>query len=189
MKTFGICQQGNERSFERWLVAVCIRFAFVQYVEIGVNEGGTLISVCEILSERKGDEYSVLGIEPDKEFWIRSNKRILDFNGSVSNKLSKDYDESDPKEVHFTLIDGCHGKPCVMADFELMAPKTPTGGIIAFHDVCESCQHGSLQPHCGTGIEVRAALEELGLLEGKRHGWMIVEETGAQWSMAFFEKT
>lgn len=77
----------------------------------------------------------------------------------------------------YAFIDACHGKPCVIADFLGVEPLIRRGGIVAFHDTGIACQGTHPQPHCGTGIDARAAVDELGLLDGSRDGWEVYAET------------
>lgn len=79
----------------------------------------------------------------------------------------------------FVLIDGCHGYSCCKADFEWVAPMVMGGGVVCFHDATAGCQGQHMQPHCQTGIDVRRAIQDLGLLPGKapaRPGWIFLEE-------------
>jgi hypothetical protein len=40
--------------------------------------------------------------------------------------------------IHFLFVDGSHRYEDVLADFADFLPRVVTGGIVAFHDVCES---------------------------------------------------
>lgn len=77
----------------------------------------------------------------------------------------------------YVFIDGCHGAPCVTRDFLEAEKIVRPGGIICFHDTSENCQGNHLQPHCGTGIDARAAVSDLGLLDGTNAAWEYLEET------------
>jgi hypothetical protein len=89
------------------------------------------------------------------------------------------------------LIDGCHGKPCAMADFLCLDPFVPPGGVVMFHDVSPE-QQGDYQPHCSGGAHVVEALKELGLWDGTRPGWSemtIAKASGnGNYDMAIFRK-
>jgi hypothetical protein len=73
--------------------------------------------------------------------------------------------------LDFVFIDGCHGKPCVMGDFQACEPWVNKGGLVVFHDFGERSV-GQLQPHCNGPSNVVGALKELGLLDGSKEEWV-----------------
>lgn len=77
----------------------------------------------------------------------------------------------------FVFVDGCHGH-CVKGDFLSIEPTVPVGGIVAFHDsgTFENKGDCDWQGHCGTFIRVRPELETLGLLDGTRNGWELIDD-------------
>lgn len=92
----------------------------------------------------------------------------------------------------FVFIDGCHGYECCKADFAWVEPMVMLGGVVCFHDATAGCQGLHVQPHCGTGIDVRRALKDLGLLPGHgeyRSGWGFLEEVaGAPHGCVFVQR-
>ncbi len=213
---FGLCMNGNEEAFTgrlRNAVIDCPPWDDFLYVEIGVAEGKTLASACQIIHDacqdfgRDAMSWRAIGIDiPDG--WSLNQSAIRE-NNPFFSRLIRPGQQADlgsaslilepaqqalafrpwPWKIHFAFIDGCHGKPCAMGDFlaldHLMAP----GGTIAFHDASVKCQGHHLQPHCRTGIDVRTALQELLLLPpDKRPGWSFLEEPTADHACAFFRK-
>lgn len=85
-------------------------------------------------------------------------------------------DWNSEEKIHVALVDGCHGSACAAADFLALENLMAMGGVILFHDASEGCQGAHFQPHCQTGIAVRAALRSLGLLDNSRPGWRLFGE-------------
>jgi hypothetical protein len=66
------------------------------------------------------------------------------------------------------------------------------GATMMFHDFGVE-QRGQHQPHCSGGVDVFGACYELGLLTGKRKGWMYADTITADksqggWDMGVFKK-
>lgn len=96
--------------------------------------------------------------------WLQSNPRKW---------ISELKDES----IDICFIDGCHGAPCVTADFKNVQSKIKVGGIVFFHDAGEQEQGTDWQGHCNENINVRKAILDLGLLENKLENWQFMHET------------
>lgn len=160
----GICMDGGEDEFIEAVLETMARFDLPLYVEIGVANGDTLKGVIESL--RSIPMAASVGIElPESPFLAEMSVPVI--KGKSVDVLSNW--KLSPISVAF--IDACHGKPCVMADFEAVEKHITKGGLVIFHDAGENEQGSSMQPHCGEPINVRAALDALGLLNGSREGW------------------
>jgi hypothetical protein len=94
------------------------------------------------------------------------------------------------------LIDGNHSLKHVTADFENYSPKVFRGGFVIFHDTKDD-PNWQGQHWQGIGedipenrIAVRWALKNLGLLDGSRPGWKLVQEIGGPMDcgMCLFQK-
>jgi len=180
------------------------------YVEIGVAEGQTLGHVSHLIANsypvRCGRHWRTVGIDIPNG-WSLNQQAVSDNNPHYYNQVMGIENAPDnwsslilqPAQealarrpfpaIHFAFIDGCHGKPCAMGDFLALEPLMAPGGIVAFHDASEKCQGHHMQPHCGTGIDVRAALRDLSLLPPcARPGWAFISETAADHACAFFKK-
>lgn len=141
------------------------------YYEIGIGRADTMIAVDTYTCEwpRMIVGVDIPGWQPPADKTPPGNVLTIGSEEFLS--------ASDTPRAHFILIDACHGSPCVKREFTHAEQKIHPGGIIAFHDADPNCQGRHFQDHCGMGIDVRAALEELGLLNDTRLGWRKVEET------------
>lgn len=187
---------GLETAMERHLNDVIKRFKSVTYLEIGVAYGHTLTSMSAIARD-SGHPWRSVGIDLPKGYslhipTVRQSASefhlgvtvLQQFDKSItpdwnqiticlcpSQTLLENYWPGDP--IHMALIDGCHGKPCVTADFKLVSKYVPSGGLVAFHDFGEDSV-GEPQPHCGLG-DTLGACRELGLLDGSLAGWKHID--------------
>jgi predicted O-methyltransferase YrrM len=191
MRKFGICMEGCEEGLEKLLVSA-IQSSIApdfNYVEIGVAYGGTLLAMTEILKENaKLLNWRAVGFDIPNGWALSMDEiesRFKDFKFRVVQP------EGDPvlmadrgvtlilhpaaqflntcwpitRAIDFGIVDGCHGKACVMADFKALAQHARPGSVIVFHDAGTEDQGTSLQPHCNEKIRVAEAIQDLGLLQ------------------------
>lgn len=170
----GILMEGGEVDFLRTVIAAMVKFERPHYVEVGIAYGETLHGVwCAV----KGIPNAwVTGIQiADWEGWDCIKRYFKDepdfgidypearanvFKGKSTEVLAG----MGPLPISVAFIDACHGKPCVMADFEAVEKHCEVGSVVIFHDAGEKEQGADLQPHCNQPISVRAALHDLGLM-------------------------
>lgn len=199
-RKFGIRMEGCEEGIEDVLRQALqgSESLFFRYLEIGVASGETLHAVTEIVRElvrlhAPHKAWATVGIDI-WEGWalnmvsIRSllpEMCLVADGGAVAYgrpnlflKPAAELLREWPEMVDFdvALVDGCHGKACVMADFLAVERLVVPGGFVIFHDAGVADQGGDWQPHCQEGINVRAALNELGLLQNLRADWRLVRE-------------
>lgn len=181
---------GTEQVFEQMLNnAIKKADGPFTYLEIGVAEGTTLGSVARFLSEHRTN-WNAIGVDIldgpffNAQRFLRENSKMnteILFNGDrqvqlvpqnmtniISIVLMGDGDTLDglliPTEsLHFVLIDGCHGAPCVERDFLAIENLVAPGGIVAFHDAMPEDQGRDWQEHCQQMISVRQALNNLAM--------------------------
>lgn len=155
------------------------------YYEIGIGNADTMLAVHSWLTQR-GVPHKIVGVDVPNYHGGALN---YNFNeqpsaslGEISLALvgSEAFLSNVGQKADFIFIDACHGAPCATRDFLLAEKKIKSGGIIAFHDTDPNCQGHHHQEHCGTGIDVRRAVEELGLLDNSRPGWMKLGETAGK---------
>lgn len=152
------------------------------YVEIGVAEARTLSAVATFISERTPN-WRATGVDI-KDGWSLNREEVEKNIAPFGDKVFMSYDgaqtflRQDYPDIDFLLIDGCHGEPCTRADFEAAESHIKRGGFVCFHDSApldQGLMH-EIQPHCNAPIGVRAAIEKLGLINGDREGWMLIDD-------------
>jgi|SRR5215471_234771 len=210
----GYGMAGIEDRISSYAEKITQRFDEITYVEIGVGEGATL-SAISLSLKVSGKKWRSVGIELPNGYSFNREKTVnfaidrgvgINFatpNGSIVHpawdaitvyfKDSQSFlTEFWQDGIQFALIDGCHGKPCVILDFLAIEAFMTVGGIVMFHDFDEE-QRGHFQPHCPTGLDVMGACSDLGLLSNKRKGWRFIEKFNADrvrggWDMGVFQK-
>lgn len=181
---------------------------FFHYLEIGIASGNTLTAVANHV--RKANyTWRCTGIDLCNSNYFNivnylhgalSHDIFLHYEGSRRQPFIQDVCGNDveivllkspdvraltsPNSINFALIDGCHGKDCVTADFHSIEQSICPHGIVAFHDAMPEDQRQGHQPHCNLPITVREALYGLNLIdsleqqlwsyETKRPGWKCV---------------
>jgi hypothetical protein len=214
MMALGFGMNGMEEQILNVTRDVAARFGEVTYVEIGVGEGTTLTAIAATLA-KECSRWRAIGIDlPNgysfsfnrteeialqrglKLYFVTPNSSIVHPHWNAVTVYFKDSQsfltEHWQEPVHFALIDGCHGKPCVILDFLALEAWMVKGGTMMFHDIGQD-QRGHPQPHCPDGVDVYGACYELGLLTGKRAGWkhettMTGNRVAGGWDMGIFSK-
>lgn len=213
MIPMGLGMNGMEDRMCQIAHDVAQRFDHVTYLEIGVAEGVTLTGIALALRQ-SGKNWRAVGVELPNGYSFnrgrteevaRRRNVPLEFFTPVTKvhpewKTVSVYLENSQsfltehwnELIHFALIDGCHGRPCVKADFIAIEAFMVPGGVVMFHDFSEE-QQGFPQPHCSGGVHVLDACRELGLLSDKRAGWKFTETipadlAGGGWNMGVFTK-
>lgn len=214
MMKLGFNCAGCEAAFEEILELCCWQAEdFFNYLEIGIAEGTTLLSVFNKVDAMR-DSYTVTGVDLVVGPFFKPQvvfDNVIEFSIHVDQPINHDdlglhvYLFSQPRKqiekiaapLHFVFIDGCHGAPCVAADFLAIEDKVAPGGIVCFHDAMPEDQGQHFQQHCGEPINVRKALEDLRLItDGPvRHDWRLLKSVSGDKSanppgngMVFFEK-
>lgn len=204
MTRLGFSMDGLESSIEELIrEQIWPRFKkALTYLEIGIGHGGTLGGMAEMLKNCPAPcRWRVIGVElPEgysfcqQEVYRSAQIRqipitfVEHFGGS---KLNPDWGAitvylCDAQRflplywddcISLALIDGCHGRSCVKADFLNLERFIEPGGVVMFHDFGED-EAGKAQnhvcPECPT-IDVRGACKDLGLFN-ERPNWAFVDE-------------
>jgi hypothetical protein len=156
------------------------------YLEVGVGNGDTMLAVASWLNQRD-IPYFIIGIDLPE---YSGTARNLGWNTIKCDGSTEEYHPMNISYVgadHFLLktflkanfifIDGCHGSPCATHDFLLAEKVISDGGVICFHDTDPNCQGQHFQNHCQMPIDVRKAVEDLGLIDDSRPNWAKICET------------
>ncbi len=216
MMEFGYGMAGMEKRFLELASNVADNFDEVTYVEIGVGEGPTLTAIARTLAD-SGKRWRAIGIDLPNGYSLNRDKAnefaaqrglTLEWvtpNGNIQrpkwNQVTVYLRDSQSfltelwqDSIQMAMVDGCHGKPCVILDFVAVEAWAVDGATVLLHDFGAD-QIGHFQPHCPTGLDVRGAARELGLIGDfkKRPGWTFVEEWTADaarggWGMGIFKK-
>lgn len=195
---WGFCFAGNEAAFCNALDIACetqpLDKRFV-YVEVGIGHGDAMKAVAEYLDqwvrrpavEDLGQledgiiDFEIHGVDVPNYIGhaLRADEMGLHFVKMELHLVgaSNFFRLWHREPLDFVFIDACHGKACVKQDFYGAEPLVRQGGVVCFHDTDPECQGLHFQHHCQTGIDARAAVNELGLLDGSRKGWKKICET------------
>ena len=124
-------------------------------LEIGTAQGGTLYLFTRILNSDAEiisfdlPEGDFVGSYPSykKAFYAsfaRGNQRIFLVKANSHEESSLEAVKSilKGKKLDFLFIDGDHTYEGVQADFKMYGPLVRKGGLIAFHDICQSRRTG-----------------------------------------------
>lgn len=199
-KPWGLSMAGCEDAMRGAVQAVLdATSGSVRYLEIGVACGDTFARMCEQL-DASGRPWDAIALDlPDgieeAEGYQRAascldsqafDANVQAFADHVQLFLCDSYkwlrSGRLPAPFSLTLIDGCHERICTAEDFLVLEPLMLPGGVVIFHDTAPWSQLDpeQVQPHHGEPLMVRAAVGDLGLLDGSRPGWTLLAEAPGQ---------
>lgn len=177
--SLGIAMAGCEPHFRKYLERAAKGVSVFTYLEIGFACGQTLAAVADWLATRKNMVWRVVGIDLKNGWSVDSDILAKTIENKKAELIWKPSEEALGEwqgPIHFAFIDGCHELECCKQDFEMLEPHIVNGGIVAMHDSAEREQGTDPQPHRGQPIAVRQGAIELGLLNGSRKGWKLLED-------------
>lgn len=153
------------------------------YIEIGIGEGKTLRQVCKLFTELNID-FRVLGVDI-VDGWTLNLDEFIENIKKYQDKVMYDLAGSptaleniEGETVFIVLIDGDHTLEAVIEDFKQADRILQRGGLIMFHDSDEECQGADAFERQPKGIQVREAIENLGLIEGNENYELIIDHPG-----------
>lgn len=200
-KIFGIRMNGLESPIENIVKDYLnnSKYNEFRFLEIGSAAGATLKAIYEITKENiKHDNWRIDGLDLVNG-WSLDLNIIKEFgypigiyqNGirnpelTIYNERAFLWLENNPREwiknlndgsIDIAFIDGEHSKQEVTKDFLAVESKIKLGGQIWFHD-CGVLETGTdWQPVGQEFINVRGAINDLGLWDNKYPGWEFVRE-------------
>lgn len=182
---YGMMRVEEADLIDRLLETIATKFGVIKFLEVGVMGAGTVRGVY-----RRGKEIDcpVQAVGVDFEHY-RPNP-TPDASYVFYGKDSMDAWRDFPKdyEANFLFIDGCHCVNHAMCDFGNYSPFVENCGYTLLHDTALPTALGKTEQepwpqadHSYAGkppsvLGVREALKKLGLLQGYRTDWKLIEE-------------
>lgn len=179
---YGFMRDVEEDLIDRLLDRIKSEFGAIRFIEIGTFGAGTVRGVY-----RRGKELGVpveaVGVDFEK---YRPNP-TPDPNYIFIAEDSMDAHRKVTGKFGFLFVDGCHCVNHAMCDFCNYSPFVEVGGYCLFHDTALPTSLGKEkqeewpQDHSYAGkpssvLGVREGLVKLGLLQGYRADWKLIEE-------------
>lgn len=183
---WGIAMAGCEEAIKEALIkaneSVSVKDApEFYYIEIGIAEGLTFARVLDFLFAQDW-EFFADAIDIENGWSLNVDQFKLNTE-AYSDNVSLCLDGSplalttyEANSICAILIDGDHSKKAVIYDFNEADRIIAKGGVIMFHDSAPEDQRLDDTENQKGGIEVRAALEELGLLDGTNTKYKILTD-------------
>lgn len=194
---YGFMREIEEQLIDRLLDKLKAEFGWISMCEIGVFGAGTTRGVYQRAKEIDCT-VSLVGIDfeqyrpnptPDPGYVFHAEDSMDAWRFVKGN-------------FNFLFVDGCHCVNHSMCDFLNYSPFVVVGGYALFHDTALPTSLGKVdqeawpQNHSYAGkpdsiLGVREGLKKLGLLQGYRSDWKLIEEipsdTGLM-GMCLFQK-
>jgi hypothetical protein len=182
---YGSMSETEYDLIDRTLDQIKTQFGEVRFLEVGVCGGGTVAGVARRCSQIRVPLFAA-GVDclehykPDRNLFP---ELPADYKFYVGDSMDQWRNITD--RYNILLVDGCH---CVIhsaADFLNYSPFVVVGGYVVFHDTAlpkdQYEQMAFPQDHSLAGkdpgkLGVREGLKKLGLLQGHRTDWELVEE-------------
>jgi hypothetical protein len=179
---YGSMNEAEYDLIDRTLDKIKAEFGSVRFLEIGVCGGGTVAGVARRCKQIGAPLYAA-GVDCLEHYKPDAAQVPADYKFYVGDSMDQWRKITD--RFNLLLIDGCH---CVIhsaADFLNYSPLVVVGGYVLFHDTAVPLnqyeQMAFPQDHSLAGkdpgkLGVRDGLKKLGLLQGYRTDWELVEE-------------
>jgi hypothetical protein len=192
---YGFMREEEADLVDRLLLRIKSEFLTIRFLEIGVFGGGTVSGVA-----RWGNDNGcpVFASGVDFAQWKPSPAPLPDYDFHDCDSM--DAWRNIKGKYNFLFVDGCHCVNHSMCDFLNYSPFVVLNGYCLFHDTAKPSfgehQEAWPQDHSYAGkppsvLGVREGLQKLGLLQGYRTDWKLIEEipsdTGLM-GMCLFQK-
>lgn len=185
---YGMMRVEEADLIDRLLDRIKAEFSAIRFLEVGVMGAGTVRGIyrrgkeidCPV--EAAGVDFEMYRPNPTPD------QNYVFYGGDSMDKwrdLPKDY------KANFAFIDGCHCCNHAQCDFLNYSPFVEVGGYCLHHDTALPTRLGldKQEPwpqtdHSYAGkspsvLGVREALTKLGLLQGYRADWKLIEEVSS----------
>lgn len=185
MTRYGSMSETEFDLMDRIIDRIKSEFNEVRFLEIGVCGGGTVAGVARRCKEI-GCQFLGSGVDcleaykPDPNLFPELKENYAFYCGD-----SMDMWRNIPAGFNLLLVDGCHCVNHSMCDFLNYSPLVIVGGYCLFHDTALPLQQYEQiafpQDHSLAGknpskLGVREGLKKMGLLQGYREDWKLIEE-------------
>jgi Methyltransferase domain len=179
-KRYGFMREIEADLVDKIITRLDVQFHEVRFLEIGVFGGGTVSGVVNYCREI---ECPVFASGVDFAQWKPSPPPMDDYDFHDCDSM--DAWRNIKGKYNFLFVDGCHCVNHSMADFLNYSPFVVVGGYCLFHDTSvatgATVQGEWPQDHSYAGkqpsvLGVREGLKKLGLLQGYRTDWKLIEE-------------
>lgn len=181
MKRYGSMSEAEYDFMDRLIVKVGVQFGEVRFLEIGVCGGETVRGIVDVCKRMKWP-ITATGVDCLEHYKPTPPPDCpYTFYCGDSMDQWRHIDQS----FNLLLIDGCHCVIHSMCDFLNYSPLVVVGGYCLFHDTAvPKDQYEQIpfpQDHSFAGkdpgkLGVREGLKKLGLLQGYRIDWTLIEE-------------
>jgi hypothetical protein len=161
-----------------------VKFGIVKFLEVGVFGAGTTRGVYRWGKE---NDCPVLATGIDFEQYRPNPTPDEHYIFHACDSMDAWLEFSNAFQYNFLLVDGCHCVNHSMCDFLNYSPFVQKDGFVVFHDTAlpdslgKTEQEAWPQDHSYAGkppsvLGVREGLKKLGLLQGYRADWKLIEE-------------
>lgn len=167
---------------DRILDRIKVGFGEVRFLEIGVCGGGTVAGVTR-RCKQIGVPLFAAGVDCLEHYKPDPSQVPADYQFYLGDSMDQWRNIKD--RFNLLLVDGCHCVIHSMCDFLNYSPLLVVGGLALFHDTAVPLnQHEQIpfpQDHSLAGkdpgkLGVREGLKKMGLLQGYRSDWTLLEE-------------
>jgi len=179
---YGFVRDIEADLIDRTIDMVKSEFGEIRFLELGVFAGGTVRGVYRRAKEI-GCPAQCTGV--DFEMYRPNPTPDPSYTFYAADTMDAFRDFPSDSKFNILLVDGCHCVNHSMADFLNYSPFVVVGGYTLFHDTAvptfQPTQEAWPQDHSYAGkpssiLGVREGLKKLGLLQGYRSDWKLIEE-------------
>ena len=194
---YGFMRSVEADLLDQLLAQIKVKFGEIRMCEVGVFGAGTTRGVYRWGKENDCPVFAT-GIDFEQYRPNPTPDTNYDFHASDSMDAWREITQ----KYNFLFVDGCHCVNHAMCDFLNYSPFVEVGGYCLFHDTALPTSLGKTeqeawpQDHSYAGkpssiLGVREGLTKLGLLQGYRSDWRLIEEVTSDsglMGMCLFQK-
>ena len=181
MTKYGFLRDVEADLLDRLLVKIVSEHGGVTFLEIGVFGGGTVTGV---VNRCKENGWFVHAAGVDFPEWKPNPVPFPEYEFYPTDSMDA-WRDIPSRSFNLLFVDGCHCVNHAMSDFLNYSPFVVKNGYCLFHDTAlpkggttqgEWPQYHGYAGKPDSVLGVREGLKKLGLLQGYRKDWELVEE-------------